>query len=373
MTYLRMIRVPSPLLFFRIASQWLCFLVLLLGTLRTARAQSLSCGDSESPSISFARERFSVQVGAFAQLQYAAAVTGTELLKSDFSIPRVRICASGHAVAKQLRYRLMIGRSGQREVEVVEVYLEWQPLDGLALRLGRMKLPIIREWIDSARSFATVDRSLASRLLLPGRDYGLRIGGLLLRRHVEYQLGVWNGEGDAATHAADTSPAVVARLALHSTGGPFSGTIGFVEGSPQVTLEGGLLWNRWKPPSSAAAAAVEDLLLNTSVALRWAFFDGAAEYISLRRIDAEQTTWTHAGYLRMTYFVSRLRSAFTARASVVLQQGAKPEQQVEAEADWGLLFDQHRLKLMFRYGVLQNLLRDTTEHQLGLQVQVAVY
>lgn len=366
-------QVPSLCFLCRIVRQGLGSLALLLCALGTTFAQSLPCGDTESPAISLTKERFSVLVGAFAQLQYAATVTGTEVAKSDFSVPRVRLCTSGHVVAKQLRYRLMIGRSGQREIEVNDVYLEWQPLVGLALRLGRMKLPIIREWIDSARSFATVDRSLASRLLLPGRDYGVRISGLLLHRHVEYQLGIWNGEGDAATHAADTSPAVVARLALHSTGGPFLGAVSFVDGSPVVSLEGGLMWNRWKPPSSAVAVTVEDLLLNASVALRWAFFDGAAEYISQRRTDAEQTSWTHAGYLRMTYFVPRLHSAFTARASVVLQQSAKPEQQAEAEANWGLLLDQHRLKLVLRYGVLQNLLRDTTEHQLGLQAQVAVY
>jgi hypothetical protein len=268
----------------------------------------------------------------------------------------------------------MIGRSIQREIEVNDAFVEWEPLDGLALRMGRFKLPIIREWIESARPLATLGRSLASRLLLPGRDYGARVGGRVLRGHLEYLLGVFNGDGDAATRAADTSPAVVARLGLHTSGAPWSGAVDFLGSAPAATLEGGVMWNRWRPASVLPAGAqVEDQLWNVAAALRWAHFDGAAEYIGLRRAGTEEVTWTHAGYVRMTCFMPRLLSSATGRASVVRVLGSAPSEQIEAEADWGIHLDRHRVKTVLRYGVLVDRTRDAVEHQLGLQLQLAVH
>lgn len=347
---------------------------LILLAASPSAAQSARCSLSKDSVLSLFHDRYSVQVSAFAQLQYAAGITAEGLSKSEFSVPRARICASGHALTHRLRYRLMIGRSIQREIEVNDAFVEWEPVDGLALRLGRFKLPILREWIESARPLATIDRSLATRLLLPGRDYGARVSGHVLRGHVTYLLGVFNGDGDAATRAADTSPAVVARLGLHVGGAPWNGAVDFEGSSPAASLEAGLLWNRWRPPSVLVTGSqVEDQLWNAAAALRWAHFDGAAEYIGQRRADPEKVTWTHAGYVRLTYFMPKLLSSVTGRASLVEVLGDAPSEQVEAEADWGIHLDRHRVKAVLRYAVLVDTTRDLTEHQLGLQVQVAVY
>lgn len=351
-------------------------LVLLVGVFGTpaAKAQSARCSHGEDSILSMSGARFSLQGSAFAQIHYAAALKGTELVRSDFTVPRARICGSGHAFTSRLRYRLMIGRSVQREIEINDAFVEWEPIDGLAFRIGRFKLPIIREWIESAQALATVDRALASRLLLPGRDYGVRVGGRLWRQRLEYLVGVWNGDGETLTHAVDTSPAVVARLSLHLTGNPYSGAVDFDGRLPHVTVETGLLWNRWKPPSSATPAPqVEDTLWNASALFRWAHFDGACEYIGQKRTDSQKTIWTHGGYLRLTYLVPLLRSSFTGRASVVAVRGDKPSQQVEAEANWGVYLDRHRAKLIARYGVLHDQVPATVEHQLGILTQISVY
>lgn len=365
---------PRPLF----SSPWrpAAVLLLLLGLLwpRPSAAQLATCSPNPEHALSVLADRYSLLLGAFAQLQYAASVRDGELTRSDFTVPRARICASGHAVTKRLRYRLMIGRSIQRELEVNDAFAEWEPIDGLALRIGRMKLPIIHEWIESAQPLSTVDRSLASRLLLPGRDYGARVSGLLLRRHLEYLLGVWNGDGDAATKAADTSPAVVARLALHLTGTPYIGAVDFDDSGPAVSLEVGTMWNRWKPASTTSPPPqVEDILVNASALFRWAHFDGAAEYIALLRRDDTQTITTQAGYLRLTYFVPRLRSSLTLRGSLVDVRAQKPDRQLELEGDLGFYLDRHRAKAVLRYAGLLGLVASTVEHQLSLQVQLAVY
>lgn len=335
--------------------------------------------------------RYSLQLTAFAQLQYLAGLQGGELVRSDFSVPRARVCSSGHAILPALRYRLMIGRSIQRELEVVDAFVEWQPRREFSLRLGRFKLPIIREWIESAMPLATVDRALASRLLLPGRDYGLRIGGQLLAGHLSYALGVWNGDGDAATRAADTSPALVGRLSLLSRGSAsgLGGAVDFVGRPPLAMLEVGAMWNKPQLPASSTSATaatmqVEDWLWNLSTSLRWAYLDLTAEYIALQRRAVDSVTETRAGYLRLTYFLPALRSTLSLRGSYVgsrllpaaAEQPAQPGpagEQLETESDWGLFVDQHRAKLILRSAALANLSKATVEYQLGLLAQIAVY
>jgi hypothetical protein len=117
---------------------------------------------------------------------------------------------------------------------------------------------------------------------------------------------------------------------------------------------------------------VEDTLWNVSALFRWNHFDGAAEYIGQRRTDAHKTQRTHAGYLRLTYFVQRLHSSVSARGSLVSVRSDQTDNQLEAEGSWGVYLDRHRIKVISRYAVVQNLTQGTIEHQLGLQTQIAV-
>lgn len=348
---------------------------LLWLTASVSFAQSSRCSDTPDGLLRAEYPRFSLQGSAFAQLQYQFFFRSEEVSRSDFSVPRARVCGSGHVLSRSLRYRLMIGRSSQRELEVNDVFVEWEPVSALAIRLGRFKLPIVHEWMESAQSLATLDRALASRLLLPGRDYGLRVSGRLLAQHVEYLIGVFNGDGESAVKAADLSPALVARLSLHLTGSPYVGAVDFAGSWPQVSLAAGTLWNRWKQTVSGSTSppqSVEDTLWNVSALFRWNHFDGAAEYIGQRRTDAHKTQRTHAGYLRLTYFVQRLHSSVSARGSLVSVRSDQTDNQLEAEGSWGVYLDRHRIKVISRYAVVQNLTQSTIEHQLGLQTQIAV-
>ncbi len=85
----------------------------LLGT-GAAQAQSASCSNGNDAELTLSHARFSLQGSAFAQIQYVAAIAQGELVRSDFTVPRTRVCGSGHAFTSRLRYRLMIGRSVQR-------------------------------------------------------------------------------------------------------------------------------------------------------------------------------------------------------------------------------------------------------------------
>ena len=343
---------------------------------RQAQAQSVDCSPQRESLITLFGGRYSLQVSAFAQLQYAAGLQDGSLSRSDFSVPRARVCASGHAAHPTLRYRLMIGRSIQRELEVVDAFAEWQPSPAFTLRLGRFKLPIVREWIESASQMSTLDRALSSRALLPGRDYGLRVSGRILRRRLEYLLGIWNGDGDTATRATDTSPALVARLGVQALGSPYAGAVDFHGSDAALTIEAGAMWNRSHPMAGSGSAVTaperDDLLLNGTLLLRVAYFDAALEYIGLLRWEAGSSAQTHAASLRLTRFFPSLRSSLSARGSAVLQRAAAALDQIETEADWGIYLDGHHAKLIVRYALLVSSAA-SPEHQLGTQVQIAVY
>lgn len=358
----------------RVRLSWL-WLSLLPAMIATAQAQPVDCSPQRQTVLTLFEGRYSLQVTAFAQLQYLAGLQDGSLVRSDFSVPRARVCASGHAAHPSLRYRLMIGRSIQRELEVVDAFAEWQPSPAFSLRFGRFKLPIIREWIESAVPLATLDRSLSARALLPGRDYGLRIAGQLARKRLEYLLGIWNGDGDAATRAADTRPALVARLGVQVLGEPIIGAVDFVGTKPTLIVEAGAMWNRSQPPATAGAVVTaaerDDVLLNGTAQFRWAGFDTALEYIGLLRWEAGAQQQSHGGSLRMTHFFPRVLSSLSARESLVIQRGVKTLDQVESEVDWGLYLDRHRAKLVLRYALLLSSAANP-EHQLGTQVQIAV-
>ena len=359
---------------------WIGALIAALGLLwgpgSVAWAQSVDCSQHRESMLTLFEGRYSLQIAAFAQLQYIAGVQEGSLVRSDFSVPRARVCASGHAAHPTLRYRLMIGRSIQRELEVVDAFAEWQPSAAFTLRLGRFKLPIFHEWIESARPLATLDRSLAARALLPGRDYGLRIAGRLARRRIEYLLGIWNGDGDTATRAADTYPALAARLGVQALGTAQSGAVDFTGVRPALTLEVGAMWNRSQPAagsgSPVTALVRDDVLVNGTLLFRAFHFDASLEYLGLLRWEAGGTAHTHGGTLRMTQFFPALRSSLSARGSLLLLRGQTAVDQIESEVDWGLYLDRHRAKLLFRYALLVSSTA-SVEHQLGTLVQIAVY
>jgi hypothetical protein len=354
--------------------RWL-WVWLLPALVSSAQGQPADCSPQRETVLELFHGRYSLQVSAFAQLQYLAGLQDGSLVRSDFSVPRARVCASGHAAHPSLRYRLMIGRSIQRELEVVDAFAEWQPSRAFTLRFGRFKLPIVREWIESAVPLATLDRSLSARALLPGRDYGLRIAGQLAGKRLEYLLGIWNGDGDAATRAADTRPALVARLGVQVLGEPIVGAVDFAGTQPTLIVESGAMWNRSQPPATAGAVVTaaerDEVLLNGTALFRWAGFDAALEYVGLLRWEAAELQQSHGGSLRITQLFPRLLSTLSARESLLIGRGKKPLDQIESEVDWGLYLDRHRAKLVLRYALLVSSAANP-EHQLGAQVQIAV-
>jgi hypothetical protein len=70
---------------------------------------------------------------------------------------------------------------------------------------GVMKLPVSPEWLTSAARTDFIERNLPS-ILAPGRDWGVKLSGEPIRR-IEYEIGVFAGDGRTDQSRADTTVA----------------------------------------------------------------------------------------------------------------------------------------------------------------------
>jgi phosphate-selective porin len=69
------------------------------------------------------------------------------------------------------------------------------------LRAGQFKMPFGRDALIGGANLDFVYRSLAGRLIAPGRDLGVMAHGRLKSRRLGYQAGVFHGDGDNARSA----------------------------------------------------------------------------------------------------------------------------------------------------------------------------
>jgi hypothetical protein len=142
------------------------------------------------------RDSFSVRRGRL-NVQYQALPTGRLVIQPDFS-------SSGVAIRDAY-------------LELSEPWTQWRH----TLVAGQFKWPFGFEVLYSSRDRELPERSLVVRTLFPGeRDRGFMLRGRGMQDRVGYWLGVFNGNGTAATQDLDKRKDAVGRV---------QGTIGPVD------------------------------------------------------------------------------------------------------------------------------------------------
>ena len=76
-----------------------------------------------------------------------------------------------------------------------DVYANYQQFDFVQVQGGKFKLPFSLDENTSPTNLDFVYRSLAARVLAPGRDRGVMVHGRVLDRIVRYELGVFDHDG----------------------------------------------------------------------------------------------------------------------------------------------------------------------------------
>ena len=76
-----------------------------------------------------------------------------------------------------------------------DVYANYQQFDFVQVQGGKFKLPFSLDENTSPTNLDFVYRSLAARVLAPGRDRGVMVHGRVLDRMVRYELGIFDQDG----------------------------------------------------------------------------------------------------------------------------------------------------------------------------------
>src|SRR5262245_7117468 len=95
-----------------------------------------------------------------------------------------------------------------------DVYVDARVTKEFRLKAGQFKLPFGREELTSEANLDFAYRSLAARVLSPGRDPGVMVHGRLFARALEYQAGYFTRDGSNArtSQTAGGQDAFAARL-----------------------------------------------------------------------------------------------------------------------------------------------------------------
>lgn len=104
---------------------------------------------------------------------------------------------------KKFAFRVHTDFAGASFV-LLDSYLDWNFLPELSLRVGKFKVPTNLERLQSSSRGQFIEQGYASALL-PNRDLGIQLSGLISGGLLEYQVGVFNGVQDAGSGIDDAS------------------------------------------------------------------------------------------------------------------------------------------------------------------------
>lgn len=137
---------------------------------------------------------FLLKIGADLQIDNRTFTgAGSTGLTDQILLRRVRPTFSG-TVYKYVDYYLRPD-FGQGSTIIYDAYVQLNYIPHFSLRVGKFKPPVGLERLQSDDDTSFIERGLPT-LLVPSRDIGYQLSGDLLKKRVNFQLGVFNGVVD---------------------------------------------------------------------------------------------------------------------------------------------------------------------------------
>jgi phosphate-selective porin OprO/OprP len=134
---------------------------------------------------------------------------GASLHADEFEWRRFRLGLEGEW--KRLTFEVDVDPAFEEGDELKDAWLSLRFAKALQVRGGHMKLPLSPERLTSPSKTDFVERADVVEAIAPERDWGVMLHGEI-GRFVEYQAGVFEGDGSASDRRAGTTAA--ARLVL---------------------------------------------------------------------------------------------------------------------------------------------------------------
>jgi|GEM_PF-2803283 hypothetical protein len=155
--------------------------------------------------IQSSNRRFRLRLGGLVQAGYSGTIyaqqrllSGTDLGqdKSEFMLHRARIKLDGYIYERQFSYFAEFDFGTAAPGPVLQAYAELQLVQILAVRAGRLKVPVGRQLLAPAGELIFRERSGVVQQFAPGWDLGGMLYGRLIGKGLlTYQVGVFNGAG----------------------------------------------------------------------------------------------------------------------------------------------------------------------------------
>ncbi len=311
--------------------------------------------------VSSADGSMSLALGGFMQARYSLTAPAEAPIRSDVTLPRARFYAFGQVASGRVRYRIGMGNPpGTNSIQFLDVYSEVKLVPDIRLRVGRFKIPVVREWVEAARLLASVERSAVTRSVLPGRELGAMLAGEPGDGVLDYAIGVFGGSGDRPFPQSTRKPGAAGRVVWNVLKRPIEGEADFTN-SPSALAVGASAFSTF--PSEANGNGGQIRIAGAEVAFRSHGFDLAMEAMVREEGD---TNWTRGGYVRADYFFAAVHGTLGVR--VVRQASSDPlVPTTEVSVDAGYFHLGHDLKVIADVGMAK--LARSWEPALAVQIQ----
>jgi phosphate-selective porin len=181
-----------------------------------------------------------IRLGGLIQAQADAGDQGDSRFPADdvrFYLRRVRLNATarfpeGFEARLEAELAGTLAGTSNLRAQLTDAYVGWTKRPALQVRAGQFKTPFGHEQLLSDLRMTTMERSLGSDRLTPGRQLGVEAHGDLLGKRLAYALGAFNGSGANTTANADGEMLVAGRV----SGTPWKGTLAGSEASLSAGL-----------------------------------------------------------------------------------------------------------------------------------------
>ena len=232
----------------------LAAVLLTFATAAPSWGQSAPEGDDEVPpevtageggfTIASGDGDFVLDIGVDAQFDGRFLVGEVPSNRSNtFELRRLRP-KLGATIARRHRVSVVVDFAGG-DASLKDAFIRSRLAEGLSLQVGRFKMPVGLEYLQSSSDLLLAERGLPTDLV-PGRDLGVVLNGRLLDGALQVHAGMANGVTDGASGIGDvdTKKDAVGRIFVEPVRGErfgigvgVGGSIGVHEGSldaPQV-------------------------------------------------------------------------------------------------------------------------------------------
>jgi phosphate-selective porin OprO and OprP len=310
--------------------------------------------------------RFTLDLSNRIQVRYTHELPEVGDRVGSFRIRRARTTLSGKAYSPELGYRLQIDWPSS---SLLDAELTWSLSPAANLWTGQGKAWFGRQQLTSTGNLQFVDRTILDGRFNPGRQIGAGFFGAGADKKLEYQVGIYNGNGINPSRNDNDSFLTVGRLVWNPLGEyRLEESAHDYPGSPRLAIGVAGM----STTTGTGASEVDITRLGAEVAFKIKGLSLVGEYVTE---EAEPrggaAVDTDGYYLQVGYLFPNRKLELAGRWAVIRPDTPTHSDRTEtgAAASWYLA--RHGYKLQSDFRRLENKETGRGDDEVRLQVQVS--